>query len=122
MRVTHEEAMTQMRERARQPTPMAIGREVVAPDLLRQAKLATEYVTGLPEWDVFLQRIQAFVNDERAVIAAMAENMPATMTSEQVLMAHRRILESKAKVEAWERVLALPKNLLSAASETATAA
>lgn len=118
MRITHQEAMTL----AKQRDPRAQQSSGASPELLRQAVVAMENLTGLPEWDVFLQRIQAFVDDERRLIAAMVDNMPATMTNEQILAAHRRILESKAKVEAWERVLSLPKSLLSASPSESKAA
>lgn len=118
MRITHQEAMAL----AKQRDPRAASQQAASPELLRQAVVATEHLTGLPEWDVFLQRIQVFVDDERRLISAMTDNLPATMTSEQVLQAHRRICESRAKVEAWERVLSLPKSLLSASSSEPKAA
>lgn len=119
MKVTREEADALARQSAPQrrhaPQP-------ASPELLRQAQVATEKLTGLPEWDVFLQRIQAWIDAERQKLAAMAENLPPNMTSEQVLQAHRHMIHSRAKVEAWEQALALPKMLLSRPEETPAAA
>lgn len=118
MRVTREEvdAFARKFESAREArVPQA------SPELLRQAQVATDKLTGQPEWDVFLQRIQAWIDDERRKLAAMAEHMPPNMTSEQVLQAHRHMIDSRAKVEAWEQVLALPKALLSPGETPAAA-
>ena len=120
MKVTREEADALVREFEKRAAPRMA--QPASPDLLRQAQVATEKLTGLPEWDVFLQRIQAWIDDERQKLAAMAEHMPPSMTSEQVLQAHRHIIDSRAKVEAWEQVLALPKALLSPPAGTQQAA
>ena len=119
MKVTREEADALARQSAPQ---RRLATQPASPELLRQAVVATEHLTGQPEWDVFLQRIQAWIDDERRKLAAMAEHMPPNMTSEQVLQAHRLMIDSRAKVEAWEQVLALPKALLSTPAETSQAA
>lgn len=119
MKVTREEADSVAREYQRRAAPRTAP---ASPELLRQAQVAQEKLTGLPEWDVFLQRVQAWIDAERQKLAAMAESMPPSMTSEQVLQAHRHMVDSRAKVEAWEQVLALPKALLSPREETPEAA
>lgn len=117
MKVTREEVDSLMRLKPR--PDLAVG---PASEMLRQAQIATEHLTGMPEWDVFLQRVQVWIDEERQRLAAMAENMPPNMTSEQVLQAHRFVIESRTKVQAWEQVLRLPKEILAAKAGTQPAA
>lgn len=92
------------------------------PALLKQAQVATQQLTGHPAWDVFLQRVQKLIDDERVALNGMADTMLPNMTSENVLMVHRHMLAAKARIEAWERVLEIPKAILGSGEQTASAA
>ena len=119
MKIDRREFESFRRENPRpQHTPFA-GEFPV--DLLRQAQVATAHLTGTPEWDVFLQRVQGWIDTETKLVASMTDNLPASMTSEQVLQAHRHILQARAKIEAWEQVLSLPKAILAAKAPEAKA-
>jgi primosomal protein N' len=87
--------------------------------LLDQARVASEMLTGSPQWDVFLQRIQALIEQERTLLGGMAEALAIpNLTSEQVLQGQRHLLSTKAKIEAWEQVLRLPKEIIGAAMKS----
>lgn len=89
--------------------------------LLQQAVVATEYLTGDPAWDVFLQRIQALIEGTRADLAAMAEHYALpNLTSEQILMGQRHMLAAKERINAWEMVLRLPKQIMAERANPAT--
>lgn len=125
MRVTREEVDAMRRETAKDRPkmwPEEMRRPYAEPQILQQAKVATEHLTGTPEWDVFLQRVQAFVVNERAtLLAAMEATLSPSLTTEQIQQAHRQMLAMKAKIEAWETVLRLPNAIMESATQ-ATAA
>lgn len=81
--------------------------------LLQQAIVATEVLTGDAAWDVFLQRVQALIDGTRKDLAAMAEHhaLP-NLTSEQILQQQRHMLAAKERINAWEMVLSLPKQIM----------
>lgn len=91
--------------------------------LLEQASVAMKQLTGDPLWDVFLQRLQVFIDEERKLMVAMADAIALpNLTSEQILQAQRHLLASKHKVEAWEQILELPKQLSGMARQSGAAA
>jgi hypothetical protein len=89
------------------------------PGMLDQAKIASQNLTGSHEWNVFLQRVQALIDQERRLLTAMSESMAIpNLTSDQVLQAHRHMLATKARIEAWEQVISLPKEILETANQS----
>lgn len=112
MRITRSEATDMMAEHRRKmasvdPVPVATGR------FLDQAVIATKHLTGHAEWDVFLQRIQALIDFEHQALAGLAAAIAnPTMMSEEILRSQRYMVAAKHRIEAWETVLALPKELL----------
>lgn len=118
MKITRTEVEAFMRTAQKQLGAPGQSFGAYPQDLLHQAQVATEMLTGVPEWDVFLQRVQGFVDAEKKLVEGMTENLPPAMTSEQVLQAHRHIIHSRARIEAWEKVLSLPKEILAAKAGT----
>ena len=122
MRVSREEAAALAAE---------IRKKVVALQprqddrLLAQAVTATANLTGRPEWDVFLQRIQFFIDEETKALNGMAAALAIpNMTSEQILAGQRHMLAAQTRIDAWQQVLRLPKEILEAGgtAKEATAA
>lgn len=119
MRVSYQEAMELLQKR-RAEDPRAQAVHTLSGTILDQAVVASEHLTGSLEWNVFLQRVQALVDTERKVLAAMGDSIALpNLTSEQVLQGQRHMLATKAKIEAWEQVLRLPKEIIDRAEKTA---
>lgn len=107
-------------QKRRADDPRAQAVVGLAGTILDQAAVASEHLTGSHEWNVFLQRVQALVDTERKVLAAMGESLALpNLTSEQVLQGQRHMLATKAKIEAWEQVLRLPKEIIDRAEKSA---
>lgn len=120
MRVSYQEAMDLLKKR-RSDDPRAQVVHTLAGTVLDQAAVASEHLTGSHEWNVFLQRVQALVDQERKVLGAMGESIALpNLTSEQVLQGQRHMLATKAKIEAWEQVLRLPKEIVDTAEKAGT--
>jgi hypothetical protein len=112
LRVSYQEAV-ELLAKKRVEAQRQQGSTVLAGGLLEQAVVASEYLTSSHEWNVFLQRVQALVDQERKLMAAMGDALALpNLTSEQVLQGQRHMLATKAKIEAWEQVLRLPKEII----------
>lgn len=84
-----------------------------ASPFLEQARVASEHLTSSPEWNVFMQRVQALVDAERNLLNGMGDALALpNLTSEQVLQGQRHMLAAKAKIDAWEQVIRLPKEII----------
>lgn len=120
MRVSYQEAM-ELLAKGRANDPRAHAVQTLTGTILDQAVVASEHLTGSHEWNVFLQRVQALVDQERRVLAVMGESLALpNLTSEQVLQGQRHMLATKAKIEAWEQVLRLPKEIIDTAEKSAS--
>ena len=90
-------------------------RQQIHPRFLEQAVVATKNLTGNNEWNVFLQRIQAMCDQERALLNTMADAISGpNLTNEQISQGQRHMVAAKARIDAWEQVINLPKEILSA--------
>jgi primosomal protein N' len=113
MRITRTEAEMLLAQRHKVDAPYAHAQGAISARFLEQAVVATQHLTGSHEWNVFLQRIQAWVEQDKTLLHTMAESMALpNLTSEQVLQAQRHMLAARARLDAWEQVLALPKQIL----------
>lgn len=118
MRISRSEAQAHLRKGVSEQEARARAAFASSP-LLEQARVASEMLTGTPQWDVFLQRIQALIEQEKTLLGGMAEALAIpNLTSEQILQGQRHLLSTKAKIEAWEQVLRLPKEIIGAAIPT----
>lgn len=119
MRVSYQEAI-EILSKNRPADARTASTQGLAGALLDQARVASEHLTGSHEWNVFLQRIQALIDAEKKLLAAMADSIALpNLTSEQVLQGQRHMLITKAKIEAWEQVLRLPKEIIDTAEKSA---
>lgn len=116
MRVTYDEAI-QVATKTKSDDLKNKNAPIAYSAMLDQARIASEHLTGSHEWNVFMQRIQSLIDQERRLLSAMSESMAIpNLTSDQVLQAHRHMLVTKARIEAWEQVIRLPREIM----ETAT--
>lgn len=119
MKVSYQEAMDLMKKnRGSDPRSQAVP--TLAGTMLDQAAIASEHLTNSHEWNVFLQRVQSLIDYDRRLLAAMGDSISLpNLTSEQVLQAQRHMLVTKAKIEAWEQVIRLPKEIIDTAEKSA---
>jgi len=116
MKVSFAEAQDFFKERARKSPDYQAGKPGVPQTLLEQAVVASKHLTASPEWNVFLQRIQVWIDQDRKSLQAMGDAIALpNLTSEQILQGQRHMLVTKAKIEAWEQVISLPKEIIGAA-------
>lgn len=121
MRVTRAEAETLLSGSRKADAPYVHAQTAISSRFLDQAVVATRHLTGSHEWNVFLQRIQALVEQDTTLLHTMAESMALpNLTSEQVLQAQRHMLAARARLDAWEQVMALPKQILETGDPKAT--
>jgi len=117
MRIDRAEADAYFAEAAKK-RPMPQSQHPADPRLLAQAEVSIVNLTGDPAWNVFLQRVQALINEEHEALIAMAGAMALpNLTSEQILQAQRHMLAANTRIEAWETILRLPNDILNAATD-----
>lgn len=122
MRASFDEAREVLARLGKKQAEVRSFQPAAMQSLLDQARVASEHLTGSHEWNVFLQRIQVWVDQERRALQVMGESLALpNLTSEQVLQGQRHMLVAKARLEAWEQVIQLPKEIIETASKSATA-
>lgn len=118
MRVSYDEAMD-LASKQKNADAKVRNSHAFPSAMLEQARVSSLHLTGSHEWNVFLQRIQALVDAERRLLTAMAESMSIpNLTSEQIMQAQRHMLVTKARIDAWEQVMNLPKEIMEQSERT----
>lgn len=88
-------------------------RAVFFDSMLRQAQVATERLTGDPAWNVFLQRVQAFIAEEEVTLGSLpVQLVNPNLPIESVQQIRVQMVASKARIDAWTKVLSLPNEIL----------
>jgi len=81
---------------------------------IQQAAVQAEYLTGSEYWDIFLRYIQSAVDRSKGIENQLMETLASAQMVEhtQWLKTKIALLECRARVEAWESVMQLPKDLI----------
>ena len=90
--------------------------------MLAQAVVKTEMLTGDAVWDTFLSYLQAAVehtSSQRDAFAAVISDSK-TVQVETIMAAKIGLAECKARIEAWNAVISLPKDLIEMGSAAKT--
>lgn len=82
--------------------------------LIEQAAVEAKYLTGDRHWDVFLQQIAYFTEEVRKQREGAARLLadPNVVSTDALLRAKIAVIECDARIQAWEAVIALPKQLI----------
>jgi hypothetical protein len=101
------------REAAKKAVPAATS------EVLQQAAVQAEYLTGSEYWDIFLRYLQSAVERSQSVEAHLLESLgsPTLVDHDAILKVKMQLLEVRARMEAWETAMGLP-NLLMEYGET----
>ena len=83
-------------------------------ELLRQAAIRTELLTGSSEWDSFLGYIQAVMEETEAQRKSLIELLsdPLVVDHVHIMQAKIALAECKGRIDAWQAVIELPKDLI----------
>ena len=85
-------------------------------ELLRQAAIRTELLTGSSEWDSFLGYIQAALEEtefqRKNLLSAIAD--PLCVDHNTIMQMKIALAECKGRIDAWQAVIELPKDLIEA--------
>lgn len=91
-------------------------------EMLAQAQVKTELLTGDAHWDWFLSFLQAAVDHtegQRDAFAAIIAD-PKTVQIDTIMEAKIGLAECKARLDAWNAVISLPKDLIEMGQEAKT--
>ena len=91
-------------------------------EMVAQAVVKTEMLTGDALWDTFLSYLQSAVeqtSSQRDAFAAVISDSK-TVQVETIMSAKIGLAECKARIEAWNAVISLPKDLIEMGSEAKT--
>lgn len=82
-------------------------------EMIRQAALKGEVLTGDQHWDTFLTYIQAAIEKTESVRDAYRMNLEASalVDANEIMAIRVGLLEANAMIAAWNAVLQLPKDL-----------
>ena len=85
-------------------------------ELLRQAAIRTELLTGSPDFDSFLGYIQAAMEGTEAQRKSLIELLsdPLVVDHVRIMQAKIALAECKGRIDAWQTVIELPKDLIEA--------
>jgi hypothetical protein len=90
------------------------------PTLLRlvtSAVVSTERLTGLPEWDQFLQRLQPLLNEATAATQEWLVRLSGAMTDQDLRIAQMNYHACQSRVTTLQEVMQLPNEILKARSQ-----
>lgn len=82
-------------------------------EMIRQAALRGEVLTGDQHWDTFLTYIQAAIEKTESVRDAYRMKLEASalVDANEIMTIRVGLLEANAMIAAWNAVLQLPKDL-----------
>ena len=83
-------------------------------EMLRQAAVPAEALTGEEHWDIYLRYVQAAIEDserQREAFQAIV-NDPRTVNSDSLMEAKMAMVECASRVEAFKACLSLPSDLV----------
>lgn len=83
-------------------------------DLLKSAAVQSERLTGQPEWDAYLQRLQPLLDEAKAAAAGWLERLGGALKDEDVRIAQFNYHACRARVATLEEVMALPHTIIEA--------
>lgn len=84
--------------------------------LVTSAAVSTERLTGSPEWDQFLQRLQPLVNEAMEASQEWLVRLAASMTDQDLRIAQMNYHACQSRLTTLQEVLALPNEILKARS------
>ena len=83
-------------------------------EMLRQAAVPAEALTGDQNWDIHLRYVQAAIEDtegQREAFQAIL-NDPRTVNSDELMAAKIAMVECGGRIEAFKACLSLPSDLM----------
>ena len=85
-------------------------------ELMRQVAIRTELLTSSPVWDSFLGYIQAVMEGTEAQRKSLIELLsdPLVVDHACIMQAKIALAECKGRIDAWQAVIELPKDLIEA--------
>ena len=93
--------------------------KAVDPSVLRlvaSAVVSTERLTGSPEWDQFLQRVQPLLNEAEAASKEWLTRIAGAMTEQDIRIAQMNYHACQSRWTTLQEVLALPGEIVKARS------
>lgn len=91
-------------------------------EMLAQAAIKTQHMTGDARWDWFLSFLQAAIETTAAQHVALAAVLsdPKTVAHEQIMVAKIALAECKGRIDAFNAALSLPKDLIEMGGQAKT--
>lgn len=86
--------------------------------VLKAAAVSSEKLTGSPEWDRFLEKLQPLLDDAKQSAAMWLERCGGAMSDADVRMAQFNYQACKARVDTLEEVMKLPREIIQAHADT----
>ncbi len=90
--------------------------------MLARAGVNSRALTGDPLWDTFLSYLQAAVEQTEAQRDTFTATIsdPKVVNGDQIMMAKTGLAECTGRLEAWNAVISLPKDLIEMGQEAKT--
>jgi len=83
-------------------------------DLLRAAAVSSEKLTGQPEWDSYLSKLQAMLEEAQVAAAGWLERCGQALEDKDVRIAQFNYQACKARVTTLQEVMLLPQAIIEA--------
>ena len=83
-------------------------------EMLRQASVSAESLTGNPHWDIFLQYLAAAIEDTEGQKKGFSDALadPSVVDTNDIMKAKLSLAECNGRIDAWKFVLSLPKDII----------
>ncbi len=88
-------------------------------EMARQSAVRVELLTGDSHWDSFLSYIQAAQDETEAQLQSLIQliSNPIVVDHDRIMQAKIGLAECKGRIDAWQAVIELPKDLIEAGNK-----
>jgi hypothetical protein len=95
----------------------AVQQRNIDPQLLRAAAIQSEHLTGLPEWDQYLTKLQPLLEQAEQEADHWLKQLGVALTDEQLRKSQLEYHSWKSRAETLKTVMQLPSMIIEAHRE-----
>ena len=87
-----------------------------------QAEVQAERLTGDPDWDIFLQLVQAGIERMQKLANELRRQLadPGTVNQDELMRLKISLADAEGHVRAWEATIQLPKDIKQSGEQAKT--
>ena len=94
--------------------------EIINPRMLEAAAVSAEHLTGDPDWDAFLRKVQSRIDDEQRILDDFAGKVWQCPNGDVYMSFKSEYWVHKGRMDAMKELIAIPRDLTDARKTVST--